>query len=277
MRAQHLKLLLAILLLLLSALACGNGDEVVPTSAPEGAASPVPEAGVQILEATFTHGLGEEMQPLDPGTDFRPEETVYLSVKIKGRPKEGQVTARFYWGDNFVAETSVDLADVNSGLLFSVGEDTFVGYTLTHEQPFPVSDGYRAEVFYNDQALGTYPFRVVPPAEAILTQIIQVTLARDADENYNPVEPATTFSPADTVYLVGRGDLGIATWLQADWYVNGQLDEAGTRSLSLEENAPDVGFSFSYLPEGGWPVGEHFVILTVNGQQIGQYTFTITQ
>jgi hypothetical protein len=275
-KAKHLRFLLIGLLFILPALACGNGDEAEPTTAPQPeAASPVPVAGVELLEATFAHGLGEEMQPLDPGSDFRPEETVYLSLKIKGRPKEGLVTARFYWGENLIAEANVDLADANSGLLFSIGEDTFAGYTLTHEQPFPLSANYRAEVFYNDQSLGSYPFRVVPPPEAIPTQINEVVLARGADENYNPVEPTTTFGATDEVYLVGHGDLGLATWLQADWFVSGQLDEQGTRSLSLEENAADVGFAFSFLPEGGWPAGEHYVILTVNDQEIGRYSFTI--
>lgn len=236
-----------------------------------------PAADVEVKEATFAHGLTEEMQPVDPGADFDPTETIYLSIKIKGRPKEGVVTAQFYWRDDFIAEADVDLADVNSGLIFSIGEDTFVGYTLSHESPFPVSEGYRAEVFYNGKALGAYDFRVVPPAEAIPTQITSVTLAKGADENYDPVEPATEFTHAEAVYLVGHGDLGIATWLQAEWYMAGQLDEAGTRNFSIDENAADVGFAFSYLPEGGWPAGEHFVALTVNGKEIGQYTFTVTE
>jgi len=286
MKRRYMQLLL-VALLLLPALACGGGDEATPTpeSAPETAPTTAVEPtqasetsnSIEIREATFARGLSEEMQAVDPTTDFGPTDTVYLSLTVKGRPKEGTVAARFYWGDDFIAEADVDLGDVNSGLIFSIGEDTFVGYTLTHEQPFPVSDGYRAEVFYNDQALGSYSFRVVPPPEAIPTQINEVVLARGADENYNPVDPSTSFAPADTVYLVGHGDLGIATWLQADWYVNGQLDEAGTRSLGLEENYPDVGFSFSFLPEGGWPAGEHYVTLTVNGEEIGRYTFTIAE
>jgi hypothetical protein len=215
------------------------------------------------------------MQPVDPGSDFSPDETVYLSVQIKGRPEEGLVIARFYWHDSSIAEASVDLADANSGLLFSIGEDTYAGYTLTHDEPFLVSDQYRAEVFYNDQPLGTYPFRVVPPAEAIPSQVTQVTLALGADENYNPVDPTTTFAPDQTVYLVGAGDLGLATWIQADWYVNDQLDEAGTRSITLDQNIPGAGFSFSFLPEGGWPEGEHFVILTMNDQEVGRYSFTV--
>jgi hypothetical protein len=238
------------------------------------AATAEPSAGIEILEATFAHSLTDQMEPIDPGADFRSGETVYLSLKIKGRPKEGAVRAEFYWHDVFIADATVDLSDANSGVLFSIGEDTYAGYTLTHDQPFPLSDQYRADVFYGDQALGSVPFRVVPPADAIPSEIRAVTLARGADDNYNPVDPTTTFAASDTVNLVGRGDLGLETWIQADWYVNGQLDEAGTRSLTLTENAAETGFAFSYLPEGGWPAGEHFVVLTMNDQEVGRYTFT---
>lgn len=280
--------ILLVLLLLLPTLACGGSDAtptpvvIVVTPPPgqsdlptEAAPTAEPSAALEILEANFAHGLNDEMQAIDPGSDFYPDQTVYLSLTIKGRPEEGLVTARFYWGETFIAEASIDLADVNSGLLFSIGENTYAGYTLTHEQPFPIGSGYRADLFYNDQSLGSAPFRVVPPAEAIATVINTVTLARGADENYNPIEPTTQFAAADTVYLVGNGDLGLATWLQADWFVNGQLDEAGTRSLTLEENIEDAGFAFSFVPEGGWPAGDHWAVLTVNNEEIGRYSFTI--
>jgi hypothetical protein len=280
-------LLLWLVLVLFLVVGCGGGEEPTPvviivTPPPPQAEATVEveqpgpaQPGIQILEATFAHGLSEEMQPVDPGADFGSGETIHLSLKIKGRPEEGLVVARFFWHESLIAEASVDLADVNSGLLFSIGEDTYAGYTLTHDEPFPVSDRYYAEVLYNGQPLGSYPFRVMPPADAIPSQVSHLSLALGADENYDPVDPTTTFRSDQTVFLVGRGDFGLESWLQADWYVNGQLDSAGTRSLALQENAQDVGFAFSYLPEGGWPVGDHYVVLTLNDQELGRYTFTI--
>jgi len=116
---------------------------------------------------------------------------------------------------------------------------------------------------------------VVPPAGAIPSHITQAVLARGTDADYNPVEPATLFGYDQTVYLVGRGDLGLATWLQAEWYVGGQRDDTGTRSLTAQENLPDTAFSFSFLPEGGWPLGEHFVVLLMNDAEVGRYTFAV--
>lgn len=290
--------LLFALLFTLSTVACGGGGAATPVPTAEPTAlptatqatlpptQPAPTAtveptqapvGIEVVEATFAHGLSEEMEPVEPGSDFYPDETVYLSVRIKGRPEEGQVTARFYWYDTMIAEASVDLAEANSGVLFSVGEDTYAGYTLTHEEPFYVGRSYRADVSYGDEPLGTWSFGVVPPADAIATKLTAVTLARGADENYNPVEPATAFTSAEEVFLVGHGDLGLSTWMQAEWYVGGTLDPAGTRSFTLQENAADVGFAFSYLPEGGWPAGEQYVVLTVDGEEFGRYSFTISQ
>lgn len=254
---------------------------VLPTE-PATAAPPPPSptvetsvAGIEVLEATFAHGLGEQMEPVDPGADFAPDETVYLSVKIKGRPKTGLVAAHFFWGEIPIAEATVDLADANSGVLFSIGEDTYAGYTLTHTEPFPLSDNYRADLDYNGAPLGSAPFRVVPPAGAIPSQITEVVLAKGADADYNPVEPSTEFAFDETVYLVGRGDLGVGTWLQAEWYVDGQVDEAGTRSLTMEENYQDVPFTFSFLPEGGWPEGEHEAVLIMNDREVGRFPFTV--
>jgi hypothetical protein len=278
-------LLSVLILLLLAVTGCGGGEEPTPivivvTSAPTGTepttevVQPPADTGVEILEAVFAHGLGEEMQPVDPGSDFGPSDTVNLSLKIKGRPKEGVITARFYWYDAPISEASVDLADANSGVLFSIGEDTYAGYSLTPDQPFPISDQYSAQVFFDDQFVDTYRFHVVPPPDAIPSTVTSVTLARGATENYDPIEPTNEFSSTMEVFLVGEGDLGVSTWLQADVYINGEPYAEGTRSLTLQENIPDAGFVFSFLPEGGWPEGQHYVVLTMNDQEVGRYTFT---
>lgn len=204
------------LALLMSALAGCGGGQVTVVVMPEPPLGPVtvvvtpeppsgqvtdlasldpamPEAGIELVRATFSHGLSEQMEPVNPGSDFAPDETVYLSVEIKGRPKAGLLTAQFYLGDTSIAEASVDLADVNSGLLFSIGENTYAGYTLTHAEPFPLSGDYRADLTLDDVPVGTTPFHVVPPEEAIPSQITQVVLAEGADESYNPVGPARSF------------------------------------------------------------------------------------
>ncbi len=249
----------------------------VPTPTP----TPVAEkrAELEILEATFAHGLTEEMAPVDPGNAFTPEETIYLAIKLKGTPKEGQVAARFFYQDQEIASATVDLAEERKkqGLLFVIGGNTNVGFTLTHENPFPISDFYRAEVLLNGTPAGSYNFVVVPPPEAIPSQVRQATLARGVTEDSQPIEPANVFTPTAEVFLVGRVDLGLYSTLEAHWYVAGELDEAGTRTITAQDNLEDVGFYFSYLPEGGWPEGEHKVVLLIDDQEIATYTFTVQE
>ncbi|UCC86301.1 MAG: hypothetical protein JSV81_15790 [Anaerolineales bacterium] len=295
MRRDYAFLHLAVIALLLGGmLACGIGT-VTPTDAPqetpvdtptqaaantptpEPTDTPMPPSALELKAATFAHGLDDEMRPVDAGDEFTPDETVYLSLTLSGRPKEGEVAARFYWRDESIAEADADLADVNSGVIFSVGEDTYVGYTLTHDEPFPISEAYRADVFYDDEFLDSFPFHVGPPADAVPSQVLEVTLARGADSDYNPIDETTTFAPEEEVYIVGRADLGLYTWLQAEWYVDGELDEAGTRSITAEEDASDVGFFFSFVPEEGWPVGDHQVLLIMNDEEVDRYDFTVEE
>jgi hypothetical protein len=291
-------LFLCTLLFLAWVPACGSGSPA-PTDAPAPTAAtgtPVPEvatdmpaaevatdtpapptAGLEVLEATFAHGVDEDGQPVDPDDTFAGDETVHFCLSLKGRPKEGIVNGQFYRGDKSLGEVEVDLADLNSDVVFSFGQNTYVHFWLTgdSDDPLRISEAYRTDVSYDGQLIGSYPFSVVPPPGAITTQIREASLALGADSDYNPVQPTDTFAPDQEVYLVMRGDIGLFTWLKAEWYVDGQLDETGTRNITVQENAPETGFFFSFMPEDGWPVGEHQVVLTVNDKETGRYDFTV--
>ena len=259
--------LLAVLMLLCSSLPFGITSEAAPPNADP----------IELREVTFAHGLTDDMQAIDPdpAAAFTPDETIYLALVIKGRPKSGLVAAHFYWGDDFIKDVAVDLADTNSDVLFSFGQDTFVGYHLAYEDTLIISDRYRAEVFYDGEPLGVYPFRVIPPPDAIPSKLNDAVLARGAEEDYTPIDITDVFDPDEEVYLVGNADLGLHTWIQANWYANGAWDEAGTRSFTMSENADDVPFSFAFLPDGGWHTGTHTVTLTLNDVQAGVYPFRI--
>ncbi len=293
MRAYLLTVFL-VLLLAFGLAACGGGEETAtPTPASveettartpvseeaETAPTPVAEKPValKILEVTFAHGLTEELTPIDPGNTFTPEETIYLSIKLKGNPRQGQVTTRFFYQDQEITSATVDLAQERKkqGLVFVIGGDTNVGFTLTHEKPFPISDLYRAEILLNGSSAGSYEFAIVPPPEAIPSRVLEATLARGATDDYQPIEPTDTFTPTEAVFLVGRADLGVFSTLEAHWYVSGQLDQAGTRTITTQENVEDTGFYFSYLPEQGWPEGEHKVVLLIDDREVASYSFTV--
>ncbi len=257
-RREHL--VLAASVLLLAALACGGGSG--------------PGEG-QLVEGTLAHGLSEKYAAVDPGSDFTSGQTVYLALRVAGQPKSGTYTARFYFGDQLISEASVDLASAGSGNVLAIGADTAIGYTLTHENPLPLSGHYRVDVQSNGQPAGTYAFKVLPPADAVASKLLQAALAHGVDAQENPVEPASEFAPDQPVYLVGLGTFGKETWLQAEWSIAGKVDPAATRSLTFTENKSGSGFDFSYLPDGGWPEGDHSVVLMMNGDEAGRYTFKV--
>jgi hypothetical protein len=234
---------------------------------------------VKITEATFTHGVDEKGNPKEPGDEFAQNEKIFLHLKFMGRPAEGTIKARFLWRDQLIGETSIDFADVNEGIIFSFGQYTYANFHMDMKIPPPIGEGYRAEVFYNDEPLGSYEFKIKQPEDAIPSSVFTdtVTLAKGADENYNPISPSSNFAPTERVYLTGRGDFGLDTWLLAEWFVGDKLDEAATRRFTLEENVQDTGFTFYYLPQTGWPEGEHYVVLTMNGKEIGRYKFTVVK
>ncbi len=165
MRYSRLVYVLLVLALVLAA--CGGGGESPQT--PQPTPTEVVER-LEVLDVTFAHGLTEEMAPIDPGNEFAPEETVYLSVKLKGIQKKGVVKAVFAKGEEEFATASVDLAKEMEGLIFAVGGNTYVGFTLKPTSPFPPGDDYRAKVYVNDDLVGVYTFKVVgesaaPPSE----------------------------------------------------------------------------------------------------------------
>ncbi len=276
---RRLALLWLALVVALTVVACGgggNGGE--GNGGGEGAQA---EAGLTILDATFAEGVSEELDPINPTTSFTPEQTVNLLLTIKGRPKEGEVVARFYVRDQEIASASVNLADVNEGVIFSVGENTRVHFTLKPTEPFPVSPNYRAEIFVDGSPAGTYTFSVVPPADAIASRVIEATLAKGVEETpeaYVPVEPTTTFSTSDTaVYLVGVADLGTYSRIEVNWYLNGELAEDATRSLTVQENLQAVSFYFTLEMPEGLPAGNHEAVLLINDGEVQRLSFTVQE
>jgi serine protease Do len=151
---RHVLLALFLVLAVIAA-ACGGGGQRAPEP-------------VEVAEATFAHGLSKQMEPVNPGNEFQPGETIYLAIKLKGNPKEGVVSTRFFYKDEEITRVSLDLAQMRKeqGLIFVIGGNTLIGVTLTHDQPFPAGDEYRAEVFANDAPAGTYKFKVVGPVAA---------------------------------------------------------------------------------------------------------------
>ena len=235
-------------------------------------------AKVKIVDAVFATKLGDQMEPIDEvkDTSYTPDQSVMLSVKLEGRPKKGVVEATFFWGKEKIQSVKLDLADANGGVIVSIGENTFLGFTLKPTSQWPISGKYHVDLTLDGAPLQSYTYKVVPPADASATRVTKATLARGVDDKYQPIDETTTFAQDEKAFLVVSGDFGKASWMRADWYIAGKLDEKGTTTLGpVTKNSTDAGLSFSYLPEGGWPAGDHEVALIVNDVEIERYKFTI--
>jgi hypothetical protein len=234
-----------------------------------------PPTKSQFPKVAFTHKLNPDQSPSDKAEAFAQEDTIYLSMELKGQPKTGKAVAKFFYLEQLIDESEVDVATLPASSKAGKGGNTFVGFNLKPGSPLPVGVGCRAELSWNGKAVGAYPFVIAPPAGAIASKLAAVKLARGVTDDFVPVSETKEFGTDEKVFLVGSGQFGIESRFWVDWFVAGKLDEAGTKSFSLTANKEKLPFSFSFLPAGGWPVGTHEVVMMLDGKEAVREKFTI--
>ena len=116
---------------------------------------------VVIRSVTLAGDLNENFQALNPGTQFYPSDKIFVSVNIAGQPNTGMLNGKFYLDNQLISEATLDLSTVGQGVFFSVGEDTYAGFSLMPSEPWPVGSGYRFELFVNGAKFGDYPYTVI--------------------------------------------------------------------------------------------------------------------
>lgn len=235
-------------------------------------ASEAPAKGIKIGKATFAREVTDKFEAKGVTNVFTAKETVYLLLKINGRPKKGKIEGVWSFRGTEIGRADVNLASVNKGVLFSFGEDTFVKFFFT---PGPsgllVGKSYAVDVNADGVAAGHYTFSVAPPKTAVPSKVLTTRLAKSEGGAATKV-----FGPTDTVYLLFNGDFGVTSWLESNWTINGKEAPEGTRSLTLEKDVKAVDGNFSFLPKGGWPKGVHAVSLVLNDQTVGTYKFSVS-
>ncbi len=228
-----------------------------------------------LRQVTFSHGLEENQQPKGKAESYLPDQPIYVSVELRGRPTKGEVSCRFLIEKERIAEAKVDLATVNAGVLASTGQSTFAGFHLSHEKPLPVGNIYRAEIFLDGKTLGSFPFRVSPPKDAIPSKLKATSFQMVIQDSPESLGAEAALAPEDEVRLDGSADMGTGTWLRTTWLVNGKPVPESTRSFTILENRPDCAFHFTFRPESGWPKGSHSVVLEMNGEVVARPTFEV--
>lgn len=131
-----------------------------------GCAKPAGSAGnvdreVVIRNVTLARDLNENYQAINPGTQFYSTDTIFVSVNIAGHPNTGVLNGKFYLDTDLISEATLDLSTVRQGVIFTVGEDTYAGFSLVPSEAWPVSSGYRFELFVNGAKFNDYPYSVI--------------------------------------------------------------------------------------------------------------------
>jgi hypothetical protein len=130
-----------------------------------------------------------------------------------------------------------------------------------------------------ESALSTLPSAVPAGEDARITVI---TLAAQADDLEQPVDPGTEFPPGDhRVYLFFTYEgmqNGVATTFA--WYKNGELLDSDTWAWGLAEGREwgEAGRTYYYYkPPEGWEPGDHQVHVFIETRLQGTAQFVITE
>ena len=192
-------------------------------------ATPISSEGlVEVDRAEFGKTIGRSDQLSDLGSRFQPNETVILKVSLNSRPESGQLSCRFYFGSQEIVTISADLAELAAKDL-PANLNAYGVFHLKPTSPFPPGNQYRAEVFYNDQELGTYPFEVVKPADKSQMRQLKEPGVEKKSSKTPSTPTASAMSPGDivnvllsgTAYVEGSDEDG-NSWSGTAWLLDKQ-------------------------------------------------------
>ncbi len=228
---------------------------------------PVKPATPEVVSVTLARKLAQDYRPVEETTEFYPTETFNCSVKVSSLPKGSVVKAAWFYGDELLNETTYTAEKAGSG---------YVGFHLKAEKYWPIGK-YRVKVYLNDEFAREAEFSVVPPKEAIPSQVKKVVMAREVDEDKKPVKTTSVFSPDDTIHCSVNADLGLYSRLVARWYYEGQLQENLTSYFVAEENAPDTYVDFYVRPSSPLPEGDYYVEIYLDGNLVHRADFSVKE
>jgi len=102
-------------------------------------------------EVVMARSLDDSQKPVDQTTVFGLEDVFNASAKVSNLEEGSKVTGKWFFGDQFIDEASVDITED--------GFTGYVGFNLTPSAPWPVGD-YRLEVYLDDELAKTVTFQV---------------------------------------------------------------------------------------------------------------------
>lgn len=118
-------------------------------------------SATSVKSVTFAQSLNEQFQAVNPTTQFYSTDTINVSVDLTGRPTSGTLTGKYFYGTQLISEATLDFSKADQNLMYTIGNDTYVGFHLVPSQPWPVNSDYHFELSLNGKKVGDYPFAVI--------------------------------------------------------------------------------------------------------------------
>jgi hypothetical protein len=110
--------------------------------------------GIEVEEIDLGRSLNADKSIGDNTASFKPNDTIYLSVKTDGSSSSAQIKARWLFADG-------QLVDESTQTISPTGEAR-TEFHIAKPDGFPPGK-YKAEVFLNGQPAGTKEFEVERP------------------------------------------------------------------------------------------------------------------
>jgi len=214
-------------------------------------------------------------EPLDTKTEFDASaEHIYATIKYSG--VKGSDNWRFKWTNLDTGETALDKGDQydkdqKEKYLEGIIESDI--YPLDESSIIPPGD-YKVEFYNNGELVKTATFKV----NMLQVSIVEVSLANQVDQNYEPVTITQEFKSNETVYACVKVDYQTTgNTLKAQW-------KSSTDELLLENSIELVEYSspsyitFSFQWETGViPAGSYKVEIYLNDSLYGSFDFEVTE
>lgn len=239
--------------------------------------------GPTILKAVFAKSLkpGQDpaqMAPVEGGkAKFdQQDKAIFISLELANLPKEGALLFEVVHKNEPQQRSAlVDFSSVSEEL--RKRSSVFLGAQWEPNVRM-IGDQYAFHFYYQakqDQPpvlIGTYPFKIAAPADAIPSRIASVKLASGETEAHDPLPAPAKFAKNQAVYLVFQGDLGKGSYLGLQWDRGGK---GMSNSYPLTQNQKGQKFSLFFMPDGGWKTGPHQVTVFMDGEEVSRLSFQV--
>lgn len=236
----------ALVLPLLLSLACGSSG---PPS---------------IGEVVTAKSLAENFEPVDATSSYQPEDTIYLSVQVADLVVGSTVEVQYKLNGEAYEDTTLTADEAGSG---------YYGFSLQPNEFGHTPGNYTAEVYLDTVLAKTVSFTVEGETQAMIADVV---IAEGLESDGQPVNPATTFKPADVVSIsVEVLNVQAGSEIKIVYTFEGQTQEQST--TASQTGSGYYGFTFS-PGDSGHAIGEYQVEVFLDGEPYGQtLSFTITE